>query len=102
VTHLARVRLARVALALLATRPEDGSSPQDLSGLVAAGIDLTDPFTGKPLVYRATADGFLLYSLGPDQCDDNGAPYKAGSVPKGHGLQGWDVVWSFPPPARAD
>jgi hypothetical protein len=95
VTHLARVRVARIALALLATRSEGGGFPEDLSSLVAAGIDIADPFTGKPLVYRTTANGFLLYSLGPDQHDDSGTPVASG-------WEGWDVVWAFPPPAPAE
>ena len=62
----------------------------------------TDPFTGKPLVYRASADGFLLYSLAEDQRDDKGTPYKDDSARQGQEQRGWDLVWSFPPPAQAD
>ncbi len=31
-----------------------------------------DLYTGKPLVYRKTADGFMLYSIGADRIDDRG------------------------------
>ncbi len=33
-----------------------------------------DPFGGGPLVYRRTATGYLLYSVGRDQRDDGGRP----------------------------
>lgn len=95
---LARVRLARVGLGLLAARSPDGAFPKDLSGLTAAGIDCTDPFTGKPLVYRPTESGFVLYSLGRDQRDDHGTPWSTRAARQSHeASQGWDVVWPFPP-----
>jgi hypothetical protein len=31
-----------------------------------------DPFSGKPLVYRLTDEGFRLYSVGPNGVDDGG------------------------------
>jgi hypothetical protein len=31
-----------------------------------------DPYTGDPFVYRQTADGFTLYSVGPNRQDDGG------------------------------
>jgi len=31
-----------------------------------------DPFSDKPLVYRRTEDGFILYSVGPNFEDDGG------------------------------
>jgi len=99
VEHLARLRLARIALALLSTRPEDGSFPVDLAAVAAAGVDITDPFTGKPLVYRRIEGGFVLYSLGPDQRDDGGTPRPRGSLAQAQSEEGWDVVWSFPPTA---
>jgi hypothetical protein len=35
----------------------------------------SDPFTGKPFVYKPDPDGkgFLLYSVGPDGKDDGGS-----------------------------
>jgi type II secretory pathway pseudopilin PulG len=99
VTHLARVRLARAGLALQAARSAAGGFPKDLSSLTAAGIDVTDPFTGRPFAYRTTADGFLLYSLGRDQRDDQGTPWNADAARKSQEKPGWDLVWSFPPRA---
>ena len=34
----------------------------------------TDPFTGQPLKLKTTADGVVVYSVGPDGVDDGGAP----------------------------
>jgi hypothetical protein len=67
-------------------------------GLLRA--DTTDPFTGKPLVYRRTECGFVLYSLGPDQHDDGGTPRPRVSSPQAQGDQGWDLVWAFAPSPR--
>jgi len=34
-----------------------------------------DPFVEKkPLIYKKTAKGYLLYSVGPDGVDDGGKP----------------------------
>ena len=31
-----------------------------------------DPFSGRPLLFRATADAYTIYSVGPNQKDDGG------------------------------
>ena len=33
-----------------------------------------DPFSGKPLLYRRNAKGYVLYSVGLDGRDDGGQP----------------------------
>jgi hypothetical protein len=99
--YLARVRLARVGLALRAARSAGQALPAELSGLATAGLDLTDPFTGKPFVYRPSENGFVVYSLAENQTDDGGTPRPARPASKDR-EKGWDLVWSFPPePARA-
>ena len=35
--------------------------------------DLVDPFTGEALIYRPAANGFVLYGIGANLVDDNGA-----------------------------
>jgi hypothetical protein len=66
-------------LTILATerwRLDKGSLPAGLDELVKSGY-LTelpvDPWSDKPLVYRKTADGYTLYSVGPDFQDNGGA-----------------------------
>jgi hypothetical protein len=72
----AAMRLLICELALQVFRAEhDGEADrlEDLVPEVLPAVPL-DPFTGHPLVYRPTADGPLLYSLGYDRRDDGGQP----------------------------
>jgi len=69
-------RRALVAiLAVLRYRKDNDAYPDGLDTLLAEGY-LTeipiDPYSGKPLAYRKTADGFLLYSWGDNLQDDGG------------------------------
>jgi len=63
--------LARTAIELRLYKLMRGVYP-------AAAADLdwkppVDPFAGKPIEYRREADGFLIYSAGPDGRDDGGS-----------------------------
>ncbi len=51
-----------------------GRWPQSLDELVGEYLHDApiDPFSGRPLVYRRTPDGFLLYSVGANGVDDGG------------------------------
>jgi len=53
-----------------------------------------DPFSGGPLLYRPKPDGFVLYSIGPDQKDNGGSPKQ----PKQE--TDYDIVWQFPSQAN--
>jgi hypothetical protein len=74
----ARHRTARVALAAACYRAEKGDLPKDLDALVPdyAPMVPRDPFDGKPMKYRKTDDGVVIYSIGPDGKDDSGAPWE--------------------------
>jgi hypothetical protein len=67
-------RLLTIELALADYRDRNGKYPQTLADLVPGELETlpADPFTGKPLVYRSTDDGFRLYSVGPNGVDDGG------------------------------
>jgi len=70
----ARHRLATVAVAMAACRAKTGKYPAALPELVPeylAAVPL-DPFDGKPLRMKTSADGIVLYSIGPDFTDDGG------------------------------
>jgi hypothetical protein len=56
------------ALAVERFRQETGAWPKSLEQLKPKFLDKVpdDPWTGKPLQYRATRDGVVVYSVGPD------------------------------------
>ncbi len=59
------------ALSLAIHHHKRGQYPASLAALPdAAQREAVDPYTGKPLIYRRTADGYLLYSVGPNGQDD--------------------------------
>ncbi len=70
----ARLRLLECEVALRGYRLEKGGLPERLEELVPDYLPELplDPFSGRPLVYRKTRDGYLLYSLGADRIDGGG------------------------------
>lgn len=83
----AEARVTQAGLTVLGYRKTAGAFPENLALCGAASF--TDPFTGKPLLYKTTATGFTLYSTGPDQKDDGG------SDKKGPDEKPLDLVWNF-------
>lgn len=77
--HHAQMRTLGVAAAARLHKQRTGGYPATLEALQLGAI-ATDPFTGKPLVYRSDPKrGFQVYSLGVNGKDDGGrAPYGAG------------------------
>ncbi|HEY1173188.1 MAG TPA: hypothetical protein VGH19_17600 [Verrucomicrobiae bacterium] len=71
VTTIAQLRLARLALIL-----QSGPHPESLSALNEIPLD---PFDGKPLRYRRTETGFMIWSIGPDGIDQGGKPRQKNS-----------------------
>ncbi len=70
VIALSYIRDTEAALAVDLYRQKNGSLPESLA---AAGVNLIDPFDGKPLRYHKLPDrGYVVYSVGPDKQDDNG------------------------------
>jgi len=54
---------------------DTGEFPETLNGLVSSGYLQAvpnDPYSGGPLVYKRTAGGFRLYSIGADFSDNGG------------------------------
>jgi len=86
----AEVRITRAGLALLRYQQQHDAWPQSVDTLDLEGLD--DPFVEGPLRYQPETNGFLLYSLGPDQQDDGGR----GQEPKQE--TGYDIVWHFTGP----
>ena len=71
---IARLRTARVALAIERYRLAAGKLPDKLADLVPAYLDSvpTDPFDGHELRYKKLDIGFVVYSIGEDLSDDAG------------------------------
>jgi tRNA A-37 threonylcarbamoyl transferase component Bud32 len=70
--------------------------PRDLAALVPEYLPEvpTDPFDGQPMRYRRTADGIVIYAVGPDGVDNQGALDRTFRKPEGTdvGFQVWDVA----------
>lgn len=84
---LAELDLLRTALELKAYRTAHGSYPPRLP---APGVTLReDILSGKPLGYRRTDKGFVLWSVGPNLQDDGGMrPARPGDI-----SEEGDIVW---------
>ena len=87
-THARSIASLRLVTTELAARTHErtrGKPPIALTDLVPShlpGVPI-DPFSQKPLIYRATSNAFLLYSVGPDGKDDGGTPLKRGTKETG-------------------
>jgi len=66
-----------VAFALAAYRLDNGRYPDTLAELEPKYLARVpgDIFSGKPLIYRPSADGYLFYSVGVNGKDDEGRWY---------------------------
>jgi hypothetical protein len=92
--RLAHVRCTIAALAAERYRQQHGSWPASLGVIQGlTPVKLIDPFDGQPLRYRKLDDGFILYSVGPDQ-EDNGGEIKTGYLywRADAGIRLWDVA----------
>jgi hypothetical protein len=63
-----------VAFALAAYRRDRGRCPKQLDALAPKYLDKIpmDLFSGKPLIYHPSEEGYLLYSVGVNGCDEQG------------------------------
>ena len=95
-TMIARLRTARVGLAVQRYRLANGSLPDRLSPLVPEYLDTIpkDPFDNNGLRYIKRGNGFIVYSIGEDLSNDGGVeriPYS--KRPKGKPAPNWDVTF---------
>ena len=67
---LARRRLAHIYAECLIVKLKSGEFPAELT---AKGDSSIDPFSKLPFEYRKTLDGFIVYSIGENLVDDDGA-----------------------------
>lgn len=77
-TTAAQAQLTRLGFALAVHRHEHGAFPDSLAELTPGLLNELplDPCSGQAFVYRRTDDGYVLYSLGYNRTDDNGAGYE--------------------------
>lgn len=69
--------VTRTVLAIKRWQKEHGQYPESLGQLFDAGLlapPPLDPYSDTPLLYRRTADDFVLYSRGRNLKDDGGVP----------------------------
>ena len=70
-------QVARLGVAAYLYREKNGHFPEKLNDLAPDYILTlpTDPFDGKPMKWKRTDHGIVIYSVGPDMVDDGGAPF---------------------------
>jgi hypothetical protein len=94
----ADVQSVPVIIAALRFKIDKGRYPEDLAELQQLGyieeIPI-DPFSARPLVYKKTDDGFMLYSVGFNFKDDGGQVYRdeKGKLQLWHDEFGDAVFW---------
>jgi hypothetical protein len=84
---IAQMRITRAGIALLQEKKAQGAFPQTLEGVKLKNLD--DPFSKEPLHYIPQGQGFILYSVGPDQKDNGGSPKEKKQKTD------WDIVWAY-------
>ena len=67
-------RLTQISLALELFKSEHGAYPAALSELAPTYLEKVpmDFFSGQPLIYSRAANGYTIYSVGPNVTDDGG------------------------------
>jgi hypothetical protein len=93
---IARIGLARTALALRAYQAQNGSYPASIKVLHRAiGWRIPqDPFSGRGFVYKREGETALIYSIGPDLQDNGGAPLRGSASTESPHWAG-DILWSL-------
>jgi len=87
-------------LAIMRCWKDSGHYPENLNELVSAGYLSSlpmDPFGGRPLMYKKTEEGFILYSVGEDLKDEGGRMGVGGKgQPRMWASNGDWVFWPVP------
>ena len=85
---IAQLRIARAGLALLQHKQNQDAFPATLEALKLQNIN--DPFSEGQLLYKTEGQNFILYSVGPDEKDNDGSPRQKKQE------EDWDIAWHFP------
>ncbi|UCE40774.1 MAG: hypothetical protein JSV17_15210 [Candidatus Aminicenantes bacterium] len=64
----------QIALACKIYKNQEGHFPENIAELVPGILEKEplDPFTGDPFIYKLQEDGFIVYSVGSNEKDDDG------------------------------
>ena len=81
------LRITQAGLALLQYKQTEDTFPATLEALKLQNTK--DPFSDGLLLYKTKGQGFVLYSVGPDQKDNDGSPRQKNQETD------WDIVWSY-------
>jgi hypothetical protein len=86
----ASLHVTRVGLALKLFKMANGAYPETLADLTPSFLDKLpkDPCSGNNLLYRKEGKGFLLYSVGSDLQDNQGAEYNRKFF-----FRPYDIAW---------
>jgi len=92
---IARLRIARVALAIQRYRLATGNLPDTLADLVPIYLDAVpeDPFDGRTLRFEKLETGFVVYSVGEDRMDDGGKERLPTGKRKKTPPPSWDITF---------
>lgn len=105
IRHLANQRALLAMLAAERFRRDTGRWPQALGELVPKYLAAvpTDPYDYQPLRLKRTAEGLVIYSVGPDRKDNGGAINRQNTIKPGTdvGYRLWDVSKRRQPPPPA-
>jgi len=65
---------AQIGLARKIYKNQKGHFPEEIAALVPDILEKEpiDPFTGNPFIYKLQEDGFVIYSVGSNEKDDEG------------------------------
>ncbi|NQT00626.1 MAG: hypothetical protein HQ580_01240 [Planctomycetes bacterium] len=85
---IAELRIVQAGFALLQHKQTEDTFPATLDALKLQNIN--DPFSDGLLLYKTEGQSFILYSVGPDQKDNDGSPRQKKQETD------WDIVWNFP------
>jgi hypothetical protein len=83
----AELRITQAGMALLQHKQSRDAFPDKLEALKLQNIN--DPFSEQPIRYKPQGQGFILYSIGPDQKDNGGSPRQTKQK------DDWDIVWVY-------
>ena len=91
--NIAELRTAQAAIAVQRYRLASDRIPETLKDLVPDYLESVplDPFDGKELRYKKLETGYVIYSIGEDLSDDNGAEMPKDSKERRNSK--WDVTF---------